>query len=83
MRPGPQQKALAALAKLNAPYILLCAPTGSGKSEIAMAGARGAGDAFIVSHQNSLLAQYMRDFADELALVKDANTISAAGRGRA
>ena len=60
--PGMQTTALEKLAKTNAKYVLLSAPVGSGKSYLGMFAARGAGSAFIVSHQNNLLDQYERNF---------------------
>lgn len=61
-RPGSQSEALKQLSLLDAKYILLSAPVGSGKSEIVVAAARGAESAFIVSPQNILLEQYARIF---------------------
>ena len=61
-RHGSQSGALEQLSRLDAKYILLSAPVGSGKSEIGVAAARGAESAFIVSPQNILLEQYARDF---------------------
>jgi Rad3-related DNA helicase len=63
-RLGAQQNALNQLANLEAKYILLSAPVGSGKSLIGMAAARGAGSAYIVTPQNILLDQYARDFTN-------------------
>src|SRR5947209_652847 len=61
-RRGSQRDALEQLSRLDAKYILLSAPVGSGKSEIGVAAARGSESAFIVSPQNILLEQYARDF---------------------
>jgi Rad3-related DNA helicase len=68
-RPGAQSTALAELAKIDAKYVLLSAPVGSGKSKIAMAAARGARSAFIVSTQNILIDQYAQGF-DDVPMVK-------------
>jgi Rad3-related DNA helicase len=59
---GAQQKALELLEKTTAKYVLLSAPVGSGKSHIAMAAAIGAGTGYIVTPQNILVDQYVRDF---------------------
>jgi len=63
-RPGSQSKALDQLANIDAKYILLSAPVGSGKSLIGLAAAAGAESAFIVAPQNVLLEQYAREFPD-------------------
>ena len=49
--------------------VILEAPTGSGKSAIAVALAREAASAYVVTAQKLLQAQYLRDFPD-LALMK-------------
>jgi Rad3-related DNA helicase len=63
-RVGMQSDALAQLANLDAKYILLSLPVGSGKSLIGLAAAVGAESAFIVAPQNILLDQYAREFSD-------------------
>ena len=69
------------LAKLDAKYVLLSAPVGSGKSKIGMAAAKGAGSAFIVSPQNILLDQYARDF-DDVPMVKGMSHYTCSWAGR-
>jgi superfamily II DNA or RNA helicase len=63
-RPGSQSKALDQLANIDAKYVLLSAPVGSGKSLIGLAAAAGAESAFIVAPQNVLLEQYAGEFPD-------------------
>jgi Rad3-related DNA helicase len=63
-RPGSQSTALDQLANIEAKYVLLSAPVGSGKSLIGLAAASGAESAFIVAPQNMLLEQYAREFSD-------------------
>jgi len=50
-------------------FVVLEAPTGSGKSAIAIALAREAGSAYLLTAQKLLQDQYLRDFAD-VALMK-------------
>ena len=63
-RPGSQSAALEQLANIDAKYVLLSAPVGSGKSLIGLAAAAGSESAFIVAPQNVLLDQYAREFPD-------------------
>jgi Rad3-related DNA helicase len=63
-RLGSQSAALDLLANIDAKYVLLSAPVGSGKSLIGLAAAAGAESAYIVAPQNMLLDQYSREFSD-------------------
>jgi len=53
--------------------VALEAPTGAGKSAIAVALARDAGDAYLITHQKLLQDQYLRDFPDLASLKGRAN----------
>lgn len=71
-RPG-QDTALTVIADQldkGTKYIVAELPTGVGKSPMAMALARCAKTAYVVTSQNVLLDQYMGDFGSELALIR-------------
>jgi ATP-dependent DNA helicase DinG len=61
-----QQKALAVIAEAKRNdnrFIIIEAPTGSGKSPLGFAAARAFGEGYYLTSQNSLSSQMMRDFA--------------------
>lgn len=70
-RPGQREAIDAARAAFHAGkrFVIVEAPTGAGKSGIAVTLARESSDAYIVTAQKLLQDQYLRDFPD-LALMK-------------
>ncbi|HLR46843.1 MAG TPA: DEAD/DEAH box helicase family protein, partial [Deinococcales bacterium] len=70
-RPGQKEALDAARAAFAAGkrFVVIEAPTGSGKSGMAVALARENGSAYVVTAQKLLQDQYVRDFPD-LALMK-------------
>lgn len=67
---GNQENALNQIADaINRPeikFVVVQAPTGAGKSPIAMALANAAESAFVLTSNKLLQDQYMRDFADDI-----------------
>jgi Rad3-related DNA helicase len=74
-RDGQREALHAARAAFDAGHrvVALEAPTGAGKSAIAVALAREAGSAYLVTHQKLLQDQYLRDFPDLTSLKGRAN----------
>lgn len=69
---GHQEKTLLRIVEAfdRVPVVLLQAPTGAGKSFIAMALARFYGTAYLATIEKQLQDQYYRDFSAHLALLK-------------